>query len=304
MKSSDIFKEYVWLIDIIYRSRGISLKELNKHWVRTEMSGGIPMSRLFFNRHRNAIENMFGINIECQRKGGYYYYIEDNDFMRNNSLLHWMIDSLSISNMLMESSSLQDRIMLEHIPAGKEYLQPIINAMKEGHKLQMGYRKFGQKEGYTIWIEPYAIKVFKQRWYLLAKTDKQDMPRVYALDRIEHLEETAEEFEFPADFDTEAFFADCYGVFSGSEMKAERVVIRAYTPLTSYLRTLPLHHSQKELHSTPEYADFEFYLRPTFDFRQELLSQGNEVEVLEPASFREEMREMARKLLERYTDKA
>ena len=220
--------------------------------------------------------------------------------MRNNSLLHWMIDSLSISNMLMESTSLQDRIMLEHIPAGKEYLQPIINAMKEGHRLQMGYRKFGQQEGYTIMVEPYAIKVFKQRWYLLAKTDQQALPKVYALDRIEQLEETAEEFEFPKDFDTEAFFADCYGVMCSTQYKAERIVIRAYSPYTNYLRTLPLHHSQKELESTPEYADFEFYLRPTFDFRQELLSQGNEVEVLEPATFREEMKDMARQLLERY----
>ena len=304
MKASELFKQYIWLVDIINRTGGLSLQELNERWIRTALSGGKPMARTSFNRNREAIEELFHVSIECDKTKGSFYYIQNEDILENNSLLHWMIDSLSISNMLMESSSLQDRIMLEHIPAGKEYLQPIINAMKEGHKLQMGYRKFGQKEGYTIWIEPYAIKVFKQRWYLLAKTDKQDLPRVYALDRIEHLEETAEEFEFPADFDTEAFFADCYGVFSGSEMKAERVVIRAYTPLTSYLRTLPLHHSQKELHSTPEYADFEFYLRPTFDFRQELLSQGNEVEVLEPASFREEMREMARKLLERYTDKA
>lgn len=299
MRSSDIFKEYVWLIDIIYRSKGISLKELNKHWVRTEMSGGIPMSRLFFNRHRNAIENMFGINIECQRRGGYYYYIEDNDFMRNNSLLHWMIDSLSISNMLMESTSLQDRIMLEHIPAGKEYLQPIINAMKEGHRLQMGYRKFGQQEGYTIMVEPYAIKVFKQRWYLVANDYKRNHPSIYAFDRIVALEETEEDFVYPNDFDTDEFLKDCFGVLYTDD-KPQRIVVRAYKPLTSYLRTLPLHHSQKELQSTDGYADFEYYLRPTFDFRQELLSQGEQIEILEPESFRHETAALHERILKRY----
>ena len=166
MKASEIFKQYIWLTDTIYHSGGISLQELNERWIRTEMSGGVPMTRMTFNRHKMAIEEIFGINIECQRKGGYYYYIENEEVLKNNNLQHWLLDSLSISNMLMESGSLKDRIVLENIPAGKEYLQPIINAMKQDHKLMMTYRKFGQTTGYTITIEPYAIKVFKQRWYL------------------------------------------------------------------------------------------------------------------------------------------
>jgi len=201
---------------------------------------------------------------------------------------------------LMESGSLKDRIMLENIPAGKEYLQPIINAMKQDYKLMMTYRKFGQTTGYTITVEPYAIKVFKQRWYLLAKDNKRETPTIYALDRILALEETEESFVYPSDFDTELFFKDYYGVLCSTKDKAQKIVIRTYPPFTNYLRTLPLHHSQKEVKTTPDYADFEFHLRPTFDFRQELLSQCNEVEVLKPAKLREEMKEMIGKMLERY----
>lgn len=300
MKASEIFKQYIWLTDTIYRSRGISFQELNERWIRTEMSGGLPMSRTTFNRHREAIEEIFDINIECQQKGGYYYYIENEEVLKNNNLQQWMLDSISISNLLMESSSLKDRIVLENIPAGKEYLQPIINAMKQNHKLQMTYRKFGQQECYTIFVEPYAIKVFKQRWYLLAKNNKRQEPCIYALDRIISLEETTESFDYPSDFDTEMFFKDCYGVLCGTDDKAQQIVIRAYPPFTNYLRTLPIHQSQKELRSTPEYADFEFYLRPTFDFRQELLAQGYEVEVLEPLNLRQEMKKTLDKMRERY----
>ena len=300
MKASEIFKQYIWLTDTIYRSGGISLQELNERWVRTEMSGGVPMTRMTFNRHKMAIEEIFGLCIECQRKGGYYYYIENEEVLKNNNLQDWLLDSLSISNMLMESGSLKDRIMLENIPAGKEYLQPIINAMKQDYKLMMTYRKFGQTTGYTITVEPYAIKVFKQRWYLLAKDNKRETPTIYALDRILALEETEESFVYPSDFDTETFFKDCYGVICGTEDNPQRIVVRAYLPLTNYLRTLPLHHSQKVLKSTPDYTDFEFYLCPTFDFRQELLSQGEEVEVLEPMGFREEMKGIAKKMMERY----
>ena len=299
MKPSGIFKQYIWIINTIYRFKYITLQELNDRWMQTDMSGGIPMNRITFNRHRLAIEEMFDISIECQRKGGYFYYIANEEVFTDNNLQHWLLDSLSISNMLMESSSLKNRIMLENIPAGKEYLYPIISAMKQNHKMNMTYHKFGQVIGYTIPIEPYAIKVFKQRWYLLAKDYKRAQPSIYALDRIIKLEETEEPFEFPADFDTEQFFKDCYGVLSTND-EPQRIVIRAYAPLTNYLRTLPLHHSQKEINSTPEYSDFEFYLRPTFDFRQELLSQCDEVEVLEPASFREEIKKMIKMMLKRY----
>ena len=299
MKPSVIFKQYIWIVNTIYRSRSISLQELNERWMQTDMSGGMPMNRITFNRHRQAIEEMFDVSIECQRKGGYRYYIENEEIFKNNNLQHWLLDSLSVSNMLMESSSLKDRIMLENIPAGKEYLHPIINGMKQSRKLRMTYQKFGQPNGYTITVEPYAIRVFKQRWYLLANDYKRPHPSIYALDRIMELEETDETFGFPSDFDTELFFKDCYGVLFTDD-KPQRIIIRAYAPLPNYLRTLPLHHSQKELNTTPEYSDFEFHLRPTFDFRQELLSQGEEVEVLEPAQFRDEMKAVAKKMVERY----
>ena len=301
MKRSKILRQYIWLIDIISRSGGITLQELNERWIKTELSEGVAMTRLTFNRYRTAIEEIFGINIECRRKG-YQYFIENDDILKSNSLIHWMIDSLSVGNMLMDSLSMKDRILLENIPSGKMHLQPIINAMKQGKKIRIEYQRFGKQEVRRITVEPYAIKVFKQRWYMLANDDKWEMPAVYALDRIVSLEETDEKFEYPMDFDAEAFFKDCYGVLCGTDDKAQKTVIRAYPPYVNYLRTLPLHASQKELNSTSEYTDFELYLRPTFDFRQELLCQGDEVEVLEPKAFREEMKQMAQKIVNRYTN--
>lgn len=301
MKRSKILRQYIWLIDIISRSGGITLQELNERWIKTELSEGVAMTRLTFNRYRTAIEEIFGINIECQRKG-YQYFIENDDILKSNSLIHWMIDSLSVGNMLMDSLSMKDRILLENIPSGKMHLQPIINAMKQGKKIRIEYQRFGKQEVRRITVEPYAIKVFKQRWYVLTNDDKWEMPAVYALDRIVTLKETDEDFVFPTEFDAETFFKDCYGVLCGTNDKAQKIVLRAYPPYVNYLRTLPLHSSQKKLDSTPEYADFELYLRPTFDFRQELLCQGDEVEVLEPKAFREEMKQIAQKIVNRYTN--
>ena len=299
MKSFKILKNYIWLINTIYHSRGLSLEEINERWIKNDMSDGEPLSRATFNRYKEAIEEIFDLTIDCQRKGGYLYSIKNESMLKSNKYQNWLLDTLSVSNMLIESDSLQSRILLENIPAGKQYLQPIINAMKQGHKLQMTYHRFGQQESYTITIEPYAIKVFKQRWYLLAKNPKREAPTVYALDRVKQLIETEETFQFPEDFNTEAFFRDCYGVMNTDD-KAQRIVIRANAPYMNYVRTLPLHHSQKEIKTTDQYADFEFRLKPTFDFRQELLAQGHDVDILQPAPFREEMKAMLEKMLSRY----
>ena len=301
MKTAEIFKQYIWLADIIHRMKRLTLNEINERWMQTDMSGGLPMSRTTFNRHRLAIEEMFDLCIGCKESGRKsYYYIENIDVLENDKLQHWMLDALSIGKLLMENITLKDRIVLEKIPAGKHFLNPIIDAMKQNRKLVLTYRKFGQEEPYTITVEPYAIKVFKQRWYLLAKNYKRSLPTIYAMDRMLNVQETDELFEFPEDFSTERFFKDFYGVLCHADEEVERIVIRAYPPLTHYLRTLPLHHSQKELQSTPEYADFEFYLHPTFDFLQELFAQTHEVEVLEPLRLRNSMKEYLLKALKRY----
>lgn len=300
MKASDIFKQYIWLTDTIYRAGTISLQELNERWMKTEMSGGLPMSRITFNRHRIAIEEIFDLCIECQRKGGYLYYIENAEVLKENSLQRWMLDALSMGNVLAESTSLKERILLENIPSGKTHLQTAIQGMKQGRKLQMTYRHFGKHSGYTIIVEPFAVKVFKQRWYLLANNPKYETPTVYAFDRMVSLEETSETFTIPEDFEAENIFKDCYGIICGTQTEPQKIRIRAYHPLVDYLRTLPWHSSQKEVLQTDEYSEFEFFLRPTFDFRQEILSQGDEVEILAPDSFRKEVIEALQSTLKRY----
>ena len=301
MKTAEIFKQYIWLADIINRMKRLTLNEINERWMQTDMSGGLPMSRTTFNRHRLAIEEMFDLCIGCKESGRKsYYYIENIDVLENDNLKHWMLDALSIGKLLMDNISLKDRIVLEKIPAGKHFLNPIIGAMKQNRKLLLTYRKFGQEEPYTITVEPYAIKVFKQRWYLLAKNYKREAPSVYALDRMEALVETDEHFDLPAGFSARDFFGDCYGVIHDDKRRPQHIVIRAYDRLAHYLRTLPLHHSQSEVATKPTYTDFSYHLCPTFDFMQELLAQGKDVEVLRPASFRREMMELLREAMGRY----
>jgi len=124
--------------------------------------------------------------------------------------------------------------------------------------------------------------------------------RLYALDRVQSLSLTDDTFTMPKDFSPQDYFAEYFGVLTDSSVPMAHVVIRAHNWTPNYLRTLPLHQSQRELESTEHYTDFSFDLRPTSDFLAQLLSQGSGIEVLEPQELREKMRELLEESLKRY----
>ena len=275
----------------------MTFEELCSLWLMDEVADGRPLQRSSFNRHRDAIQNMFGIIIECDMKT-YEYYIGNPEALGDDSIERWLYSTTAVHGMLSESSAVKDRVVLENVAAGLEYLQTIISAIKANRRLCLGYQKFG-KEGYEKIVSPYALKLFHQRWYMLAKTQENSM-RLYALDRIHSLSVTKETFKMPADFSPQDYFAEYFGVLTDSSVPMAHIVIRAHNWTPDYLRTLPLHQSQQELTSTPDYTDFSYDLRPTSDFIGQLLSQGSGIEVLEPQELRQKMRGLIEESLNRY----
>ena len=115
-----------------------------------------------------------------------------------------------------------------------------------------------------------------------------DKVRIYALDRIQGLEMTDETFTYPADFKAKEFFEDCYGIIADQDYDVETVKLKVSAGQANYMRSLRLHHSQQEIERTDEYSIFTLQVRPTFDFQQEILSMGSDVEVLAPDWFRDD----------------
>ena len=186
--------------------------------------------------------------------------------------------------------------MLESVPAGEGFLETIIRAIKMGKKILMTYQRFGA-DSYDKVVAPYAVKLFHQRWYLLSFTGRHYA--TYALDRMQAVSLTAEDFEMPADFSPQQYFSEYFGVLT-DETPLAHVVIRAHDWTPDYLRTLPLHHSQRELASPDHYTDFSFDIRPTADVLGQLLSHGAGIEVLEPLVLRQKMKQLIADNLKRY----
>lgn len=210
-----------------------------------------------------------------------------------------MLSTLSVSNTLGESQSLHQRILLENIPSGGEQLQLVIKAMKENRSLMITYRRYGAPASYSCKIEPYCIKLFRQRWYILGRLSNGWLA-TYSLDRIEDIFMMEAKFKVPEDFDAAKYFRDSYGIVVDSNLPLEKVVLRAYGNERYYLRDLPLHHSQREIGKTEEYTDFELHIKTTFDFKTQLFSRGAWLRVIEPQSLADEMIEWHQSAVERY----
>ena len=293
------FKEYIWLVNTIYQAKAITLAEINRRWMQTEMSGGIEMARTTFYRHKNAIEDIFGIYIDCDKKNGNKYFIGNEQVLGEDSIQNWMLSTLSVSSLLTESMSLNERILLDNVPSGGEKLNMVIKAMKESKKISITYRRYGGHATRTFDIEPYCVKLFCQRWYMLGRFADRGLA-TFSLDRMLEVKISNEKFKFDEDFDAANYFSDCFGVMSDENAMPERVLIRAYRYEPYYLRDLPLHHSQREVQSTDEYCDFELKLKLTSDFKAKLLSRGEWIEILEPKALADEIIEWHQKAIDRY----
>lgn len=298
---SNLFQRYIWLAETIASSPdGLTFDGIDRKWRHSAHNeDGSPLPKKTFQRHCREIETMLGINIVCNRHNGYRYSIEDNGNFESDGICSWLLDSFAISNMLVESRSLSGRILFERIPSGHRFLPVIISSMHSTSRMHIVYNDF-RKGRNEAEIEPYCLKVFKQRWYVVAKNVNISQLRIYSLDRIESIENTDKTFIFPEDFDGKTYFRDSYGIERNTAKSPEHIVLRAYGDKAAYIRTLLLHSSQKEIATTAKFSDFELYVRPTFDFRQEILSHGGDIEILSPLSLRATIYDEARRMVRRY----
>lgn len=292
--AKNFFKRYIWLVDLINRRKYVSFKEINEAWMRSPLNEtGDPLSERTFFNHKDAIAGMFGIEILNDRSLGFYIGRSD---VGSDETSDWMLHTLCLNNVLHENADMKDRILMEKVPSSERFLTDIISAMRDFRVIRLCYQSFRHPEPFCFNVRPYCVKYFKQRWYLLGDSDLG--LRIYSLDRFVDMEELEEHFEIPKGFDAEEYFGNYFGVIIGEE--PEDVKIRVVPNQVKYFRTLPLHGSQRETVQEDGSSVFSYHIAPTFDFVQEILSHGADVEVLEPAELRESVADIIAGMASRY----
>ena len=297
--AKNLFARYLWELQTIYRAGYITLRELNERWEGCWLYDDKPIPRRTWDNHRREIEMIFDVNIEC-RKSDNTYFIEDDESLTTGKMTRDLINMFSVNMMLGEARELKQRVVYEDVPSGQHHLTTIIQAMRENKKLAMEYKTFTASHSIAISLEPYFLKIFKQRWYVVGYCSDVDDIRIYSLDRIVSLAITDVGFKYPRDIDPAGYFAGCYGIVRNVDVAIETVLVRTLGNQHQYLLTLPLHESQRLVEQNGAECVFEYRVKPTFDFRQALLQHGANVEVLSPEWLREEMKQIVNEMQQLY----
>ena len=294
----NMINRYVWLVDTISRYGRITLKGLNAAWLRSEISEGKPLARRTFFHYRDGVEEMFDINIQCD-KATFEYYIDDSGGENNARLLSWLVDSVSMSGTLSNARDISSRIMLENVPSAREYLPVVIEAMKQNRCIRFSYKSYTRSRPTDgIVLEPYFVKIFKQLWYVIGLNVKDGQIKTYSLDRISRLNLLQDTFTMPENVKPSEFFKDCFGIIT-NQNSAKRIVLRVEPTQAKYFRALPLHSSQKEeIHDN--YSIFTYTMRITYDLKEEIMSHGASIEVLEPKELKTLIRTELEQALNNY----
>ena len=297
---SRTFKRYIWLLNTLLQEKQMTFEEISRRWQLSNIGDGRSIPLRTFHQHRTAVEELFGIEIKCNTSNGYKYYIANPEVLKNDKTRKWLLNSFNLSNMITASHNMADRILFEDIPHGTEYLQTVIDAMQQSKELAIDYQPFyAHRASYTI--QPYAMKAYHQRWYVLGYIKELNAIRNIALDRLLEISITEQSFAFPEKFNAEKYYENTVGIFVNDDLSPVKVKLKAYGYQIEYLRSLPLHKSQRETASKyGEFCVFEYKLCMTPELSSQILAMGENVEVLEPTELRDEIKRRLENSLIKY----
>ena len=308
---TELLQKYIWLVQTFIRAgeRGLSLDEVTDRW---EDRFGTDYSRRTFNNHREAVEEVFGIHIGCNRSTNRYFVEYSEDVSDENAEAAWLINTFTVNSVLsLGRERLSGRVSVEDIPSGHRHLTSIMEAMTENCEIVIGYKKYTSSETDRYTLRPYAVKEFAKRWYLVAYCMERKGMRVYGLDRIKSLEITDERFRMPKNFDVDTLFATSFGIYIPEE-KGQTIVFRTTQKEANFLRDLSLHSSQRELTAAqvrrhaPEWAGdgrvyFDIFVCPNEALIMEFCKHGARLEVMSPEGVRDAVAAELRRAAEAYT---
>lgn len=316
MRTNPTYK-YNWLIGQLKKNDGLTIKQIKSLYYRSDIyyESPLPFSERTFHHWRRDILSTYGIEIYCDKTNHQYLYKVRES---NVPVAEWLSDTMAVQQTISNNLSIKDRILIEPVP-NCAYLNDILEAIKKNLCITFTYTDYWD-EPKVLTIKPLFIKMFRQRWHVIGpeynkQFDKKpisrfdpkenDTIRAYGMDdRLTNLELTDITFNYPSEFNPAQFYATNFSTIKWPEkhMKVETVTMLVWAPQNFYLRSVPLHHTQKEVYTCEEegYSIFQYTLQPTLDFEMELRSHGDHVEVLSPAWFRKEMKDEAQKVVNAY----
>lgn len=305
MSKRTFFKRYIWLFDLIknnpYVTLNVIIEKYNNSILWNDETVGF--SKRTFHRDINEIEELFGVEIvyDTVYKG---YFIEDEIIHKNTSLL---IESYRIINTLEQFKEISKFISTSIHNTGSEHISAILYAIKNKNGIEFSYYKYVGGEISQRHIEPYFLKEFKFRWYVIGKDINDKQVKTFALERIQRntlIIKTNTSYQIPENINPDNFFDDSFGIFKLQNSESELVEL-SFSPLKGkFIKSVPLHKSQKVLVDNETELRIQLQLQITHDFLMEILSHGSDVVVLKPIGLAERIKKELEQSIKYYNSKS
>ncbi len=258
----------------------------------------IGFSKRTLQRDIKEIRNVFGVDIEYS-KSNTGYFISQNE--TENMNFQRMMEAFDLYNSLNLAQDLTPFIHLEkRKPQGTENLYGFLHAIKNRLQIKFSYKKFWDEESSIREAEPYALKEFKNRWYILAKDCKDNNIKSFALDRLSNLEITKQHYQYPDNYNVEQNYRYCFGIISPNDEEPQNIIL-SFDPIQGkYIKKLPLHDTQQVLEDNDKETLVQLRLCLTQDLIMELLSFGDNMKVIEPKSLADQIKQAHKKAYNQY----
>ena len=300
--AKNYFKSYIWLLETLQTRGRLTLNEIKDLWMRSSINDDKKeLATRTFANHVAAIADIFGIDIVCDRSDN-TYRIENEGDIGGSGVHDWLMEALSLNNLINESAGLRTRLLFESEPSSHRFLTDIIRAIRDERMIEVNYQSFKMEAPRDFLLEPFCLKEYKRRWYLFARDHNGGYkePHSFALDRMNTVAISEKPFTVSKSFNAQSFFSTRYGVLQYEGEKPAHIKLKVCARQANYFRTLPLHSSQKETEKTAEYSIFSYYLTPNYDFIHDVLYYADDVEVMEPISLRETFETITSNLNRKY----
>lgn len=296
---TELINKYVWLINTITKAgqTGISLEDIQDKW---ESRWGIPYARRSFFNHKDAVREVFGVNIECNRGTRRYFIRYSDDVEDLEEGTAWLVNTFTVNSLLeLGKERLSGRVSVANIPSGQKYLTDIIAAMLDNYQLRIYYQKYKSSDPEELVVNPYALKESEKRWYLVAYSVGRNGLRVYSLDRIKNMEVSGDKFRLPEGFDVDYLFMNSYGIYLPDKNQPVNVVLECTLEQAHYLDDLPLHKSQK-IKWMEDKAQVVFRAVPNPRMIMDLCALGPRIKVISPEEILNAVLDQHRQALGQY----
>ena len=244
------------------------------------------------------IAELFGISISFNRtRQGYFIRENYGDYDERICELMMNFDLL---NAIDRDQNLSSFVLAEHHrPLYSEWLIPLVKAIHALHPVEfdyVNYRNDCAEKHFSVL--PHFLKESNQRWYLLAY-DGATM-KTFGIDRIRGLEIREDvTFERNTDISVADLFNDSYGLWDDPSIPVEDIELKYDALDGRFVKSAPIHRSQRILADTPDGLRISLRLRITNDFVMELLSRSRSLEVVKPQHLRERIRHVYEEALKR-----